>query len=120
MGKAGRLFFYLVLIAYLYGDLAIYAVAVPQSVQKTLTPNGMDIGSLHISSQWCYEIFLAIYAVVVLPFCLVNFSNSKYLQFFTIICRNVAFLSMIGIAFKYIFMGEGPSFNEVNMFKAKW
>ena len=59
LGKAGRLFFYVVLLVYLYGDLAIYAVAVPQSVMKTLTPVcilPMEVPPSHHSvSEWSYD-----------------------------------------------------------------
>mmetsp|Transcript_16118 Transcript_16118/g.33213 ORF Transcript_16118/g.33213 Transcript_16118/m.33213 type:complete len:386 (+) Transcript_16118:375-1532(+) len=108
LGKGGRLFFYLILLVYLYGDLAIYAVTVPQSVLETLTPNGIPFtDDFTLPPYVCYWCYLIIFSVIVLPFCLSNFSNSKYLQFFTIICRNLAFVLMILIALVTIFSKSG-------------
>lgn len=116
LGKAGRYLFYGVLVLYLYGDLCIYAVAVPLSVRDTLTPDGITIGGVEISAMWCYEFYLLIYAVLAIPFCYFTFSNTKYLQYFTVVCRNVAFFLMFAIAFYYIFTGQGSDPSEMDYF----
>eukprot|EP01094_Clydonella_sp_ATCC50884_P012928 TRINITY_DN23216_c0_g1_i1.p1 TRINITY_DN23216_c0_g1~~TRINITY_DN23216_c0_g1_i1.p1 ORF type:complete len:497 (-),score=112.45 TRINITY_DN23216_c0_g1_i1:161-1651(-) len=109
LGKVGRYLFYGILLVYLYGDLAIYAVVVPQSLNRTFVNNddGLDVFGITVSTTITYWFFLACYAAFALPFCFFNFSNTKYLQLFTICYRNLAFWTMIILALIWIFDGDG-------------
>ena len=46
-----------------------------------------------------YWFFLIVYAVAVSPFCFFNFANTKYLQYFTMICRNIAMFLYLFLSF---------------------
>src|SRR3990167_8855408 len=43
----------------------------------------------------CYWFYLFVFACAILPFCCSSVSNTKYLQFFTIFCRNLAFILLV-------------------------
>ena len=65
--------FYLMMIVYLYGDLAIYAVAVPDTLAKFSGPIDLG-GGIVFSAGEVYYFYLTIFALVVVPFCFFNFS----------------------------------------------
>lgn len=122
--KIGVNLFYLCIAIYLYGDLCIYFVAIPKSLQKvachahhnassaTPRPNVSshqldDVGgSLHLSDpcfgsldwQQAYYIFVAAVAVFICPWAFFNVSKTTWLQIFTTLMRWSSFLLMIGIA----------------------
>lgn len=54
------------------------AVFVPVTLSKVC--GDFSIGSLVISENDSYYFFLALFAALVLPFCFMNFSNTKPLQ----------------------------------------
>ncbi|CAD5123462.1 DgyrCDS11808 [Dimorphilus gyrociliatus] len=117
MGQMARLFFnklglnlfYICLAIYLYGDLAIYAVAVPKSLRDvicTYEPGNMTNSFLSNSSQnescrnpddydlcWenvktvnrvnAYRICLTIFTILLGPFVFFNVQKTKYLQILT-------------------------------------
>eukprot|EP01095_Lingulamoeba_sp_RSL-Kostka_P014079 TRINITY_DN601_c0_g1_i1.p1 TRINITY_DN601_c0_g1~~TRINITY_DN601_c0_g1_i1.p1 ORF type:complete len:501 (+),score=129.76 TRINITY_DN601_c0_g1_i1:43-1545(+) len=120
MGQIGQKIFYGILIIYLYGDLAIYAASVPDSLAETLNGGcGFTIGSLVLDQDVMYYIWLVVFTIFVTPFCYFEFQNTKYLQMVTIVCRYVAFALMIVIAFIYIFKGEGRAFKDTPWFNYK-
>eukprot|EP00298_Acanthocystis_sp_HF-20_P005737 c15807_g1_i1.p1 GENE.c15807_g1_i1~~c15807_g1_i1.p1 ORF type:complete len:469 (+),score=175.67 c15807_g1_i1:40-1446(+) len=91
----GQNLFYVVICFYLYGDLAIYGCAVP----KTLSDfTGVD-----------YNIFLAGFSALMVPFAFMNFSKTKYLQIATLATRNIALLTMIVLTIKFIAEGKGST-----------
>jgi len=96
-GPYWEIVFYIILIIYLYGDLAIYAVAVPNSLtlltQHYLSDDDESKGS--DSFENVYYIYLAAFAVLIVPFCFFNFQKTKYLQYTTLTFRNVAMATMI-------------------------
>uniref|UniRef100_H2Z3V4 Amino acid transporter transmembrane domain-containing protein n=1 Tax=Ciona savignyi TaxID=51511 RepID=H2Z3V4_CIOSA len=112
--KIGRILFYLCIIIYLYGDLAIYAAAVPKSmrdivgnmscaVNQSNPPHDSDIcwGST-ITRKNVYQIFVAIFTVVLGPFTFFSVQKTKYLQIVTTLFRWSAFISMITLAIIHI------------------
>lgn len=111
--KVGVVLFYLCMVLYLYGDLAIYAVAVPKSLRDVLctfkhSGNGsVDCENLTLrNSDPCWEssrldradvyrIMVAVFAVALGPFTFFNIQKTKYLQLFTTVTRWLAFMIMI-------------------------
>lgn len=51
LGPVGKFLFYLVLVVYLYGDLAIYAVSVPTCLLQVTGP--ISFGSYHLTLVRC-------------------------------------------------------------------
>eukprot|EP00045_Choanoeca_perplexa_P012749 m.141042 g.141042 ORF g.141042 m.141042 type:complete len:490 (+) comp16122_c0_seq1:176-1645(+) len=125
MGAMAELFFsslgvkafYACIIIYLYGDLCIYAVAVPKSLKKVICPTGHNIthsnhslygnhtittvapnclGSLDADAS--YQIFLVLFAGLLGPFTFFDVQKTKWLQVFTTVMRWTTFLLMIIIA----------------------
>ncbi|CAI8024648.1 Transmembrane protein 104 [Geodia barretti] len=143
----GIVLYYVCICVYLYGDLAIYAVTIPKSMQQVLCSerkierevvmassvsnatqiNGyftdvyyepesgsgsgsgsgssvtyetrhMCFGSTAISDTHTYYICLAVTVLLLCPWTFFNLTRSKYLQLFTTILRNVAFVLMILLA----------------------
>eukprot|EP00055_Hartaetosiga_balthica_P005544 m.16422 g.16422 ORF g.16422 m.16422 type:complete len:445 (-) comp4613_c0_seq2:481-1815(-) len=101
--------FYLCIIIYLYGDLCIYVVAIPKSLQSVVcgennassnsTPSYMDHACMgSINTKHAYYLFLTFFAVVIGPFCFFNVQKTKLLQIFTTGMRWVTFILMIAIA----------------------
>ena len=110
----GRILFYICIIVYLYGDLAIYAAAVPKSLRdivcsnitcastnSSYTPSDSDpcltLGK-NISRMDAYRIFLAVFTVALCPFAYFNVQKTKYLQYMTTVFRWAAFITMITLA----------------------
>jgi len=108
-GKKWEMVFYVILIVYLYGDLAIYAVAVPSSL-KDLANEFIEgeTDSTDPEPKWIdnlYYLSLLAFSVCILPFCFFDFQKTKYLQYATITLRNVSMLMIVVLSF--IRMGKG-------------
>jgi len=110
--RKGRNMFYLCLVIYLYGDLAIYGAAVAKSLRDvacTFKPPNMT-SPLNISeSELCWEgssqtrldayrIFLAVFICTIGQFVFCNVTKTKYLQMMTTLMRWQAFLIMVILA----------------------
>lgn len=116
-GPWGVKLFYFTTVVYLYGDLCIYAVAVPKSLQSvacgTLNKteqhhfNGTHECMGSLDSKESYYVFLALFAAVLGPFCFFNAQKTKWLQLFTTVMRWSTFLLMIGIALAGIAKKKG-------------
>lgn len=122
--KTGRFAFYLCLIIYLYGDLAIYGAAVAKSLRDvmcTYTPFNTTKSSKNISEDelcWensdldrfdAYRVALAGFIVLLGPFTFFNVTKTKYLQLLTTIMRWLAFGVMITLA--GLRLSKGKIFN---------
>ncbi|EGG20844.1 pleckstrin domain-containing protein [Cavenderia fasciculata] len=114
LGDIGHKIFYVILIIYLFGDLAIYAATVPTSL-ATVT-GGFSIGSIHFTDDSVYYFYLVLFAMFVVPFSMFNFQKTKYLQIATLFTRNLAFFLMIILAIIYIAQGNGAKSSELPMF----
>jgi len=110
--RGGRNMFYLCLVIYLYGDLAIYGAAVAKSIRDVACnykPSNMT-SPLNISdSELCwtgstktrldaYRIFLAVFVCTIGQFVFCNVTKTKYLQIATTLMRWQAFLVMVVLA----------------------
>jgi len=102
LGQIGQKLFYIILIIYLFGDLAIYAAAIPTSLSAVISE--ISIGSLKINNYNVYYVYLILFSTFIIPFSLFNFQKTKYLQLFTVGTRNIALISMIILGF--IFIGQ--------------
>ncbi|KAM4692528.1 transmembrane protein 104 [Rhinophrynus dorsalis] len=118
--KVGVNLFYLCIIIYLYGDLAIYATAVPLSLVQVTCFSGNQScetqGGERNDTDPCwgavrridaYRIYLAIFTLCLGPFTFFNVQKTKYLQILTSLMRWIAFIIMIVIALVRIGAGEG-------------
>jgi len=114
LGRIGYYCFYVIIIIYLYGDLAIYAVTIPKSLQ-TVT-GGWHTSSVNVSEKNVYYVYLAIFSVFIVPWTFFNFQKTKPLQLFTIATRNIALFMMIIICLIYIGEGEGASAKQLPFF----
>ncbi|KAN0011632.1 hypothetical protein ACTFIU_011210 [Dictyostelium citrinum] len=110
LGNIGYKVFYGVLIIYLFGDLSIYAATVPTTLANVTGGWGK------FTDYSVYYFYLFLFACFVGPFSLFNFQKTKYLQFATLITRNVAFLLMIILSIIFIAQGNGASVKQVPMF----
>lgn len=106
LGYWGHKLFFVVIVIYLYGDLAIYCTAIPNSL---LSATGLLPYKPHFpfTQQVTYLIYLAIFIVVMSPFCFFNFAKTRYLQYATMAIRNCSLVAMIVIALVYDIRGEG-------------
>src|SRR5947208_2278025 len=112
----GKFFFYLAMILYLYGDLAIYDAAVSKSLRDTICtyfPNETTSSSLHNLTEsdpcfvefWpsltrmnAYRIFVFLFNALVGWLVFFNMQKTKWLQLATTIMRWLAFGTMITLA----------------------
>jgi hypothetical protein len=100
LGPIGKYIFFVFMIIYLFGDLAIFAVSVPATVLKTMgTISGL-------TREMTHSIYVAIFGLIVIPFSFFNFQKTKYLQIFTLVTRNVALASMILLCIIFISQGK--------------
>merc|ERR1719237_279930 len=110
--RGGRNLFYICLVVYLYGDLAIYGAAVAKSVRDvtcTFRPNS-SVTALNISESapcWAgsnqsrlsaYRVILALFICTIGQFVFCNVTKTKYLQIVTTLMRWAAFLVMVALA----------------------
>ncbi|XP_020384544.1 transmembrane protein 104 isoform X1 [Rhincodon typus] len=117
--KVGVNMFYICIIIYLYGDLAIYAAAVPYSLTEVVCGNqSCSAGSKvkHNDTDPCwgsvrridaYRIFLTAFSLLLGPFTFFNVQKTKYLQIITSLMRWIAFIIMIILALIRIGKGTG-------------
>ncbi|XP_062976320.1 transmembrane protein 104 [Elgaria multicarinata webbii] len=120
--KVGVNLFYVCIIIYLYGDLAIYAAAVPVSLmQVTCSVTGnhscsVEDGTKYNDTEKCwgqirridaYRIYLAAFTLLLGPFTFFNVQKTKYLQIMTSLMRWIAFIVMIILALLRITKGQG-------------
>ncbi|XP_693756.3 transmembrane protein 104 isoform X1 [Danio rerio] len=126
--KVGVNMFYICIIVYLYGDLAIYAAAVPVSLMEVACGNhSCSAGSVKYNdteSCWgpvrrkdAYRVFLAIFTLLLGPFTFFNAQKTKYLQILTSLMRWIAFTMMIILALIRIGKGHGegkPSVAQIS------
>lgn len=112
LGWKGKLLFYLFLVVYLYGDLAIYAALVPKAITTVTGPDSLNLGSPWDSNYF----WLVIFCAGTIPFCFFNFQKTKYLQLITMALRNIAFIVMISVAALTVAKGQGVSFSQIPWF----
>lgn len=116
--KVGVNMFYICIIVYLYGDLAIYAAAVPVSLMEVACGNhSCSAGSVKYNDTdpcWgvmtrkdAYRVFLSIFTLLLGPFVFFNAQKTKYLQILTSLMRWMAFVMMIVLALVRIGKGAG-------------
>ncbi|KAJ8389160.1 hypothetical protein AAFF_G00123660 [Aldrovandia affinis] len=116
--KVGVNMFYICIIIYLYGDLAIYAAAVPISLMEVACGNhSCSAGNVKYNdtdSCWgsvkrkdAYRVFLSIFTLLLGPFTFFSAQKTKYLQILTSVMRWVAFSMMIVLALIRIGKGKG-------------
>lgn len=120
--RVGIFLFYLCMVLYLYGDLAIYAAAVPKSLRnvictyempvniscnKTLSESDPCWQSSPITRLQAYRIMVGAFIVCLGPFTFFNVQKTKYLQMFTTVTRWLAFILMIVLAAIRLEKGKG-------------
>ncbi|XP_006179513.1 transmembrane protein 104 isoform X1 [Camelus ferus] len=120
--KVGVNLFYFCIIIYLYGDLAIYAAAVPFSLmQVTCSAMGNDSCGVEADTKYndtdrcwgplrrvdAYRIYLAVFTLLLGPFTFFDVQKTKYLQILTSLMRWIAFAIMIVLALVRIGHGRG-------------
>ncbi|XP_040433715.1 transmembrane protein 104 isoform X2 [Cygnus olor] len=118
--KVGVNLFYFCIIIYLYGDLAIYAAAVPVSLMQVTCAIGnhscsVGDGTKYNDTDKCwgpirridaYRLYLAAFTLLLGPFTFFNVQKTKYLQIMTSLMRWIAFILMIILALIRISRGQ--------------
>ncbi|CAG5114534.1 unnamed protein product [Candidula unifasciata] len=119
--RVGMVFFHLCIIIYLYGDLAIYAAAVPKSLRDVVCTYGGNNGTsnqtlsdddhcwphVSLNRMNAYRIFVAVFVLLLGPFTFFNVQKTKYLQILTSLARWTAFLMMIALTCIRLAEGKG-------------
>ncbi|XP_078510601.1 transmembrane protein 104 [Lissotriton helveticus] len=127
--KVGINLFYFCIIIYLYGDLAIYAAAVPMSLMQVTCTSGnqsctVTDGTKNDTEQcWgpirridAYRIYLISFTLLLGPFTFFNVQKTKYLQIMTSLMRWIAFIIMIILALIRISKGQGQGHPPIAQF----
>ncbi|XP_038064388.1 transmembrane protein 104-like [Patiria miniata] len=116
--KIGLNLFYLCMVIYLYGDLAIYAVTVPTSLMNitcTYTPENSSSPEqddpcwegVNLTRMNAYRVYLTVFAIALGIFVFFNVQKTKYLQLLTTFFRWLAFSMMIVLALIVLAKGKG-------------
>eukprot|EP00850_Spirogloea_muscicola_P023352 SM000350S13032 [mRNA] locus=s350:85248:90472:+ [translate_table: standard] len=108
--RTGRVLFYVALILYLFGDAAIYCTFVPRSMV------GFMYGD-H-APPWAFNMFLALFIVLIVPFCFFDFQKTKLLQMATMAIRNASLLTIIVLASASA-LRTGGKVKEVPLFELR-
>eukprot|EP00127_Corallochytrium_limacisporum_P006947 Clim_evm1s239 gene=Clim_evmTU1s239 len=105
-GHNGVLFFYFSAALYLFGDLAIYAAAVPKTIVQFICTDGnprkghdlpTDVCFLGLDGEATYRIFLAMFVGSLGLFVYTDVGKTRWLQMFTVAARYLAFGMMVGV-----------------------
>ncbi|XP_013387562.1 transmembrane protein 104 isoform X2 [Lingula anatina] len=121
--RIGVLAFYVIIAIYLYGDLAIYAAAVPKSMRDVACvyrPANLSCNATVPDDELCwggntwkisrmnaYRVFVAAFAVLLGPFTFFNVQKTMLLQIVTTGFRWLAFGMMIVLAIIRLAEGKG-------------
>ncbi|KAL7061722.1 hypothetical protein AAHC03_01870 [Spirometra sp. Aus1] len=108
-GKTWTAVFYATITIYLYGDLSIYAAAVPKSLRDVSCKsvhNGSSVLNEYapcwpdgrFSRMNVYRVYLTGFALLLGPFFFFNVTRTRWLQIFTSIMRWAAIILMIALA----------------------
>jgi len=115
LGHRGVVLFYWCIIAYLYGDLVIYAVAVPKSLREMICarPAALPTDSAQpwpcLGSHDSDDVYRAccwFFSATFAPWVFFNVTQTKLLQIITTVMRYMAFTIVIVLAVKGINEGE--------------
>lgn len=114
----GMIAFYTCVVVYLYGDLAIYAVAVPKSLREIVCPRPDPTLTVwqcseSVNSSDLYRFFVVAFGVILGSFSFGNVQKTQTLQLITTVIRHASFGLMILLASIGIAQGEGRSAAEV-------
>ncbi|OQR87585.1 hypothetical protein ACHHYP_08516 [Achlya hypogyna] len=115
----GLVAFYMCTIAYLYGDLAIYAVAIPKSLREVICPRPThnatvwDCPNVSLSSAQLYRVLVGVFGLTLGSFAFGHMQKTQCIQLITTVMRHASFALMITLAFVGIARGEGRSFADV-------
>eukprot|EP00795_Rhopilema_esculentum_P009077 gene9080-16731_t len=122
--RIGINLFYIVIALYLYGDLAIYAAAVPKSLTRVLcmhvkpsnnSTSAEDLCFKSISKEGVYRLNVLAFTLVLGPFVFFDLGKTKYMQIATTVLRWLAFILMIALALygieRHKNRGNAPVFN---------
>lgn len=118
LSTGGLIMFYLCVIIYLYGDLAIYATAVPKSLREITCPSSANKTQPWdcrggFNSTQVYRMYVIVFAACLGPFVFGNLQKTQLMQILTTAMRHVSFLLMILISIGGIVHGSGRKFSQV-------
>lgn len=121
-GSSGVTALYVCLVVYLYGDLAIYAVAVPKSLRELTCPPPDHLPAAHrlpwpcvgsLDSTEVYRLYVVLFGAVLGGLALGDVHKTRHVQLLTTLVRHAAFLSMVVIAVVGVARGEGVGWKQV-------
>ncbi|KAL0237148.1 hypothetical protein PCE1_000545 [Barthelona sp. PCE] len=113
-----KLFFTLIFCFYFLGDLAIYTVGAPNTLQQWVDFE-MDFMGMHLTDMALQRFFLIAFAIIVVPLCLADMQNTKILQIITLGLRLVAFYTMIILGALHVMGGRTGGMTHVPMWDFK-
>lgn len=114
----GIVAFYACITVYLYGDLAIYAVAVPKSLREIVCPRPSADAvvwecSDKFNSSELYRLFVVLFGLLLGPFTFGHVHKTRTLQLVSTVIRHASFGLMIVLAVIGIARGQGRSVADV-------
>ncbi|KAL7682517.1 putative amino acid transporter, transmembrane domain-containing protein [Plasmopara halstedii] len=114
----GVVAFYACITVYLYGDLAIYAVAVPKSLREIICPRPTADAIVwqcfdNLNSSNLYRLFVVLFGLLVGPFTFGHVYKTRILQLVSTLIRQASFGLMIVLAIIGITHGHGRSIADV-------
>ncbi|ETI43882.1 hypothetical protein, variant 10 [Phytophthora nicotianae P10297] len=114
----GIIAFYTCITVYLYGDLAIYAVAVPKSLREIICPRPSADAvvwecSDKFNSSDLYRLFVVLFGLLLGPFTFGHVHKTRTLQLVSTVIRHASFGLMIVLAIIGISRGHGRSVADV-------
>eukprot|EP00644_Phytophthora_capsici_P006042 jgi/Phyca11/539156/estExt2_Genewise1Plus.C_PHYCAscaffold_21068 len=114
----GIVAFYACITVYLYGDLAIYAVAVPKSLREIICPRPSADAivwecSDKFNSSDLYRLFVVLFGLLLGPFTFGHVHKTRTLQLVSTVIRHASFGLMIVLAIIGIARGHGRSVTDV-------
>ncbi|CAH0522629.1 unnamed protein product [Peronospora belbahrii] len=114
----GIIAFYACVTVYLYGDLAIYAVAVPKSLREIICPRPSADAivwecSERLNSSDLYRLFVVLFGLLLSPFTFGHVHKTRTLQLVSTVIRHASFGLMIVLASFGIARGHGRSLADV-------
>ena len=107
----GKTAWFVIIIVYLYGDLAIYAVFLPLTLAEIFPT--LNVGSLNlVDKRSVVNVYIATMAACTIPLIYFDIQKTKYLQALTFVTRNLTFWIMLGICLHRVATGLGGQMGQ--------
>jgi amino acid permease len=109
--QGGRVAWFVTIILYFYGDLAVYCVFVPMTLAEVFPTVGSITDKTHV-----IRVYLGIMFLATFPWVFGDLQKTKGMQLITFVTRHICFWTMFIVSWHRISSGLGVSIGDITLF----